>query len=98
MNGGIGFSTITAGANPNIPALRFEYITTFQPYDFITHTMYGSARSHKECAFMTPRWCGDGILDTTHGEVCDDGAENGQPSKCNLTCTGTPPIVASCIA
>ena len=45
---------------------------------------------------MTPRWCGDSILDTGHGEVCDDGAENGQPGKCNLTCTGTPPIVPSC--
>ena len=31
--------------------------------------------------------CGDGFLQAGV-ETCDDGAENGQPGKCNATCTG----------
>lgn len=33
--------------------------------------------------------CGaDRLASTADDEVCDDGAENGQPNKCNITCTG----------
>jgi hypothetical protein len=34
MNGGVLFTATSTGANPNKPALRFEYITSFQKYDF----------------------------------------------------------------
>ena len=33
--------------------------------------------------------CGDGVLNAAAGETCDDGEDNGQPNKCNDTCTGT---------
>lgn len=94
MTGGIGFSNVTAGANPNIPALRFEYITTVQPYDFVTRANYGEVQVHKECAFVAPRWCGDGII--SNGESCDDGDQNGQGGKCNVSCTGGTVIKKSC--
>jgi cysteine-rich repeat protein len=31
--------------------------------------------------------CGDGVVNP--GETCDSGSENGQPTKCNIECTGT---------
>jgi cysteine-rich repeat protein len=37
--------------------------------------------------------CGDGYLNTTAGEVCDDGDENGEPTFCNDDCTGTTEAV-----
>ena len=93
MHGGLGFSSVTAGANPNIPALRFEYIVTTQPYDFVTKKVFGVESAHKECAFVAPRWCGDGILETPRGEQCDLGDQNGQPgSPCSATCTPAPVI------
>lgn len=45
--------------------------------------------THKECAFVSPRFCGDGLV--TNGEMCDDGSQNGQAGKCNLSCTNTIP-------
>jgi cysteine-rich repeat protein len=36
-------------------------------------------------------WCGDGVRDAAEGESCDDGAQNGQPGKCNVSCNGTVP-------
>ncbi len=49
---------------------------------------------HRECAFITPRWCGDGIV--SNGEVCDAGGANGQAGQCNSSCTGTVPVVTTC--
>lgn len=42
--------------------------------------------------------CGDGVVDTGAvyaGETCDDGSNNGQPSRCNLTCNGIMPPPAT---
>jgi len=44
----------------------------------------------------TAVFCGDGLVNTVAGEVCDDGASNGDPcaygdnacTRCNSTCTG----------
>ncbi len=36
--------------------------------------------------------CGNGIIEGT--ETCDDGAQNGQPGMCNLSCTGD--VVSVC--
>lgn len=33
--------------------------------------------------------CGNGIVEA--GETCDDGTGNGQPNRCNITCSGTAP-------
>ncbi|MBI5728135.1 MAG: S-layer homology domain-containing protein, partial [Candidatus Magasanikbacteria bacterium] len=37
--------------------------------------------------------CGDGILNITAGETCDDGLNNGIFGSCNLTCDGETPSV-----
>lgn len=34
--------------------------------------------------------CGDGAR--AAGERCDDGADNGQPGRCNATCSGVTPV------
>lgn len=53
---------------------------------------------HVECQPYIVTWCGDGVRDTQKDwqgntlESCDDGAQNGQPGKCNTSCNGvTPP-------
>ena len=33
-------------------------------------------------------YCGDYIVDSGNGETCDDGAGNGAPGSCNVTCDG----------
>ncbi len=33
-----------------------------------------------------PNICGNSVIES--GETCDDGAQNGQPNKCNSLCTG----------
>lgn len=48
-------------------------------------------QTHVECASIGARSCGDGVVDSGDGETCDDGANNGQPGRCNSTCTGVPP-------
>lgn len=42
--------------------------------------------------------CGDGVVDAGvvyAGETCDDGSNNGQPNRCNLTCNGIMPPPAT---
>lgn len=77
MNGGVLFTAVAPGANANKPALRYEYNTRVQQYDFVTSSTSGPLIDHKECAFVSPRWCGDGII--SNGETCDEGSINGQP-------------------
>lgn len=70
--------------------------------DFLNQTTSVAARSinwsseiqhGSECVNVTLKWCGDGILDTSYGEACDLGAQNGQPgAQCTATCT-LPPVV-----
>jgi cysteine-rich repeat protein len=39
------------------------------------------------CLSLTvPPGCGDGVIDSTVGESCDDGTLNGQPNHCAITC------------
>ena len=37
----------------------------------------------------TTSYCGDGEIDTEHGELCDDGEDNGKFNKCDETCRET---------
>ncbi|MGP1681538.1 MAG: hypothetical protein ACTS8S_04335 [Giesbergeria sp.] len=39
-----------------------------------------------DCLNILPRWCGDGVIDKSHGEICDDGVGNGELGRCNATC------------
>ncbi|HLC76514.1 MAG TPA: DUF4215 domain-containing protein, partial [Candidatus Peribacterales bacterium] len=53
----------------------------------------GNTSSADTCSSIcTLTTCGDGTRQQPNGlgivEACDDGALNGQPGKCNLTCTG----------
>ena len=43
------------------------------------------------CPITIKAVCGDKVVDTQHGEVCDDGVRNGQAGHCNSTCTGWLP-------
>ena len=45
-----------------------------------------SATCNVDCSMAM---CGDGVLNTTASEVCDDGANNGMPTRCALDCAGT---------
>lgn len=38
MNGGLLFTSVSAEANPNLPALRFSYITNVFRYDIDSDT------------------------------------------------------------
>jgi hypothetical protein len=46
-----------------------------------------TTEAFNECHPIYARWCGDGVV--SNGETCDDGAQNGQPGKCNNTCSST---------
>ncbi len=94
MNGGVLFTAVSTGADASKPALRFDYIVKVQQYDFVTASTQGPEINHKECAFVKPRWCGDGIV--SNGEVCDEGAQNGQPGHCNTSCNGPVAVAPSC--
>lgn len=96
MEGGLLFTSVSAGADANRPALRFDYITRAREFDWNIGEAIGPEIAHKECAFVSPRWCGDGMV--TNGETCDDGNQNGQPGMCNTACTSKEPKVVSCDA
>nr|MDD3720246.1 hypothetical protein [Candidatus Gracilibacteria bacterium] len=42
-----------------------------------------------ECYNLRIAWCGDGIIDSTHGETCDDG-NNINGDGCSATCQTEP--------
>ena len=86
MNGGLLFTSVSPGANPNRPGLRFDYTTRVKKYDWDLLAPVDPEITHKECAFVTALWCGDGKINGN--ETCDNGAQNGQPGKCNTTCNG----------
>jgi hypothetical protein len=47
----------------------------------------GAKEDHVQCAFIYPRWCGDGVIDTDKSEICDNGDANGTAGNtCNATC------------
>ncbi|MBO7126051.1 DUF1566 domain-containing protein [bacterium] len=51
-----------------------------------------NAPCNTECSGVPPK-CGDGNIDETFGETCDDGEDNGtylfeQPGSCNSNCQG----------
>ncbi len=71
---GIVFETATNTMNRNSPALRMEVLSKTQSYS--NGALDSNFIVHKECAFVTPRWCGDGVVDS--GESCDSGNQNGQ--------------------
>jgi Domain of unknown function DUF11 len=51
-----------------------------------------------ECLNFYAKWCGDGVVDATDGELYDDGAQNGQPGKANASCTALVPVVPPPVA
>ena len=47
----------------------------------------GNAVAGDGCrADCTAELCGDGIVDLERGEICDDGADNGEPEACTSDC------------
>lgn len=44
-----------------------------------------SATCNSDCSTAA---CGDGVLNASASETCDDGADNGMPARCALDCSG----------
>jgi hypothetical protein len=71
-----------------------QYVMT---WDIANTVTTADDTQHVECQPYIVTWCGDGVRDTQLDwqglpyESCDDGAQNGQPGKCNATCNGTVP-------
>lgn len=95
----LGFSSInksfvTDANRQSIRDSNFTVVYTLRPryWDNVLWT-YTPATSdtHVECQQIGAHFCGDGYLDTTEGEKCDDGAANGQPGSCNVSCTWDVP-------
>lgn len=52
-----------------VPATRsFENLKVFYTIGYLSN---GIPEKHIECAKYEITWCGDGVLDTAYGEVCD---------------------------
>ena len=72
-----------------------QYILT---WDILNTPTTTDDTTHVECQPYIVTWCGDGTRDTqldytgTPYESCDDGLLNGQPGKCNVTCSGITPL------
>lgn len=89
------------GSHPTTPSVGSAYdaevrIATFYDGDNNASTTTDN-RGELECERLQVRWCGDGILDTARGEVCDHGLSNGQPGDtCSLSCQTVilPPVKA----
>ena len=61
-------------STPSQRAWNNIYIEYIIWYDNIYHSTTPSNSnlySHKECAYYEITWCGDGVLDTEDGELCD---------------------------
>jgi len=77
-SGGLFSGTFTAPA-----ADAYQFYARF-------NNLPGFGASESDCQTITvnaAQVCGNGIVEGT--EVCDDGANNGQPNHCNAQCTGT---------
>lgn len=59
----------TDTVDPNEPALRLDIVTNTR--DYVNNIPSTTLRSHKECFFYEPSYCGDGELNADQGETCD---------------------------
>lgn len=97
----VNSSNYTIGAHPPVRSQDNLAIVYDVTYSEQVNGNWGVGRNHRECKYYEITWCGDGILDSGAGEVCDDGVQNGQPGKCSLSCNGTipsdPPVCNSIV-
>lgn len=57
----------------------------------------GPLEDHIQCAFVFPKWCGDGFIDTNKSEQCDNGTLNGTAGNtCSATCQTINPAILTC--
>ncbi|MCX6740138.1 MAG: hypothetical protein NTZ49_02835, partial [Candidatus Parcubacteria bacterium] len=85
--GGQYIQTWDIGTNSWLPlAVNTEYGITAG--DCIYKCAVGSYWDGDSCEIAV---CGDGIIASAAGEVCDDGASNNVPGYCNDTCTAILP-------
>lgn len=54
---------------------------------------WGTTLTYETCATAINARCGDGKVQSLAGEMCDDGALNGQNGRCNSTCSA---LVQNC--
>ena len=60
-------SVANDSVDPNEPAFRFTFISNYRT----VNGGLGDLEEHRECVFYQPSYCGDGVLDSGDGEVCD---------------------------
>lgn len=84
--GGVSLNTVGSGALPSMRSTPGFSVSFNAASHARTGTnQQGPMENHVQCAFIFPRWCGDGKKDTDKNEQCDDGNQaNGD--GCSATC------------
>lgn len=70
----IRLNSVSSGASRTQPAYKITFIP--RTYDLISQGNLGPAVDHRQCLFIYPRFCGDGVVDNDRNEQCDDGNMN----------------------
>ena len=87
----------TCNADCTLTAYCGDASTTNPPEkcdDGSNTTLYDNSQTACAPGCVRPHYCGDGILDSTNGELCDNGAANSNgaygPGQCNTVCQPAP--------
>ncbi len=62
-------SVANDSVSPNDPAYKLTFISKYRTW--WGGRDIGDIIEHRECVFYNPSYCGDGVLDSGDGEVCD---------------------------
>jgi uncharacterized repeat protein (TIGR01451 family) len=72
--GGISLNNVLSTATPaDRNTAMWRIVFNAASHEYIWPGQQGPKVDHNQCAFVFPRWCGDGVTDTDKGEICDDG-------------------------
>lgn len=92
---GVGLVSVNKStASRTIPSYRLMFSVKTQKFSEADYSNTSIDSTLTECVFFYPAFCGDGVLDTTKGEQCDDGNQNNNDS-CSNTCQ--PPVAPVCV-
>lgn len=77
------------GKTRAIDDITFKYITKYKKKN-ANGGWSTQVETDTVCVNYAITWCGDGVVDTAHGETCDNGSQNGEPgNQCSKTCEKT---------
>jgi len=86
----IRLNGVISGASRNQPAYKITFIP--RTYADLGPGNLGPAIDHRQCLFIYPRFCWDGISDSDRDEQCDDGnmtSGDGCSNTCQTETTNT---------